>query len=138
MIVVGAVWEQGWFDQETEVNLWHYPLKDFGVDEFAMTPIFDIKNNNVKQFHNVELMIQHYGLPVINCTEYGEITLDEFTHPKDALYIFNRTSGGVMPGKHDYSLRIETTNNKAMLWGHQAASIILYDRFIKHGNNNKR
>jgi len=136
MIVVASIWEEGWFDFKTEVNLWYYPLKDFGVDEFAMTPISGIQlNNRVKEFKTIEDIIQHYNLPVILCTEFGDSTLEEFKHPKDALYLFNRTSGGDLTSLQDYSLRIRTKNNKGMLWGHQAASIILYDRFLKDGNN---
>lgn len=132
------MWEQGWFDFKTELNLWHFPLRDLGVDEFAMTPISGLNNNKVKEFHSVEELIQHYDLPIIVGTEDGEETLQEFKHPKDALYIFNRTSGGVLPITPDHTLRIETKLNKGMLWGHQAASIILYDRLIKDGNNNSR
>ena len=132
MVVVASIWEQGWFDYKIELDLWYYPLKDFGVDEFAMTPISGIQlNNKVKEFKSVEDMIQHYNLPVILCTEHGNSTLEEFEHPEDALYLFNRTSGGDLTYLQDYSLRIITKNNKGMLWGHQAASIILYDRFKK-------
>jgi tRNA(Leu) C34 or U34 (ribose-2'-O)-methylase TrmL len=132
MVVVAGVWEAGWNTPIKEFELWHFPLKDFGVDEFAMTPVSGIRlNNKVQEFHSVEEIIQHYGLPVILCTEYGESTLEEFKHPKDALYLFNRTSGGVIVEHPDYTLRIETKLNKGMLWGHQAASIILYDRFKK-------
>ncbi len=131
-VVVASIWEQGWFDYKTEVDLWYYPLKDFGVDELAMTPISGIQlNNKVKEFKDIEDIIQYYNLPVILCTEYGNSTLEEFEHPKDALYLFNRTSGGDLTHLQDYSLRIRTKNNKGMLWGHQAASIILYDKFLK-------
>lgn len=128
MIIVAGVWEQGWFDSKTELNLWYYPLRDLGVDEFAMTPKSSLNSNKVQEFHSVDEMIQHYGLPVILCTEFGTSTLDTFIHPENALYLFNRTSGGVIVNNPDYSLKIETKLNKGMLWGHQAASIILYDR----------
>lgn len=131
MVVVASVWEQGWFDNESELNLWHYPLRDFGVDELAMTPAFGLNSNKVKEFHSVEELVQHYGLPIIICTEHGSTDLENFEHPKDALYLFNRTSGGELPVNPDHTLRIKTKLNKGMLWGHQAASIILYDRFKK-------
>ena len=131
MIVVAAIWESGWNTPIKELDLWHYPLRDFGVDDLAMTPVSGIFTDRVKEFHSVELMVEHYGLPIIICTEDGENDLDEFNHPEDALYLFNRTSGGNLPVKADYTLRIETKLNKGMLWGHQAASIILYDRFKK-------
>ena len=131
MVIVAGVWEEGWFDYKTELNLWQFPLRDFGVDEFAMTPISGINNNNVKEFKSVEDMVQHYGLPVVVCTEDGESDLNNFVHPENVLYLFNRTSGGNLPIIPDYTLRIKTKLDKGMLWGHQAASIILYDRLNK-------
>lgn len=131
MVVVCGVWEQGWFDYQTELNLWRFPLKDLGVDEFAMTPISGLESNKVREFHSIEEMVNNYNLPIINCTEHGVSNLKDFQHPKDALYIFNKTSGGNLPIIPDHTLKIETKLNKGMLWGHQAASIILYDRFLK-------
>jgi hypothetical protein len=131
MVVVAGVWESGWNTPIKELDLWHYPLKDFGVDELAMTPVSGIFSNKVREFHSVEDIIQYYGIPIVICDEKGETSLEDFDHPESALYLFNRTSGGQLPGKHDYSLRVETKLNKGMLWGHQAASIILYDRFKK-------
>ena len=132
MVVVAGVWESGWNTPIKELDLWYYPLKDFGVDELAMTPVSGIKlNNKIKEFHSVEEMIQHYDLPVIICTKDGDANLEEFKHPENALYLFNRTSGGVLPVEPKHTLRIETKLNKGMLWGHQAASIILYDRLKK-------
>ncbi len=138
MVIVAAIWEQGLFDFKTELDLWHYPLRDLGVDEFAMTPISGLNSNKVKEFHNVQQLVEYYGLPIIIGTEYGESLLQDFKHPENALYLFNRTSGGELPVEADYTLKIQTPLDKGMLWGHQAASIILYDRFIKHGNNIKR
>lgn len=132
MVIVASIWEYGWNTPIKEFDLWHYPLKDFGVDEFAMTPISGIRlNNKVKEFNSVEDIVKHYGIPVIICEETGETTLEEFKHPEDALYLFNRTSGGKLPVNANYSIRVETKLNKGLLWGHQAASIILYDRFKK-------
>ena len=96
-----------------------------------MTPILGEASSKVKEFHSVEELVQHYGLPVIVGTEYGEVTLEDFEHPKDALYMFNRTSGGNLPIEPSHTIKIETKRNKGLLWGHQAASIILYDRFKK-------
>ena len=131
MVVVAGIWEAGWNTPIKELDLWQYPLKDFGVDELAMTPVSGISTNKVKEFHSVEEIIQHYELPVIICTEYGETDLEEFKHPENALYLFNRTSGGNLPVVPDHTLRINTKLNKGLLWGHQAASIILYDRVKK-------
>lgn len=132
MVVVGGIWERGWFNHRDELNLWHYPMKDLGVDELAMSPkARGLLSQKVRQFRSVEEMVQHYGLPIIICTESGDSSLQNFEHPENALYLFNRTSGGQLPVKPDHTLRIETHANKGLLWGHQAASIILYDRLTK-------
>lgn len=138
MIVVAGIWEDGWNTPIKELDLWHYPLRDFAVDELAMTPVSGIATNKVKEFHTVEDIVEHYDLPVIICTEHGETDLVDFKHPKDALYIFNRTSGGELPVTPAHTLKIRTGLNKGMLWGHQAASIILYDRLLKDGDNDSR
>jgi len=131
MVIVAGVWEQGWFDFETELNLWRFPMRDLGADELAMTPISGLNSNKVREFHSVVDLVQHYGLPLILCTEQGTESLKDFEHPKDALYLFNRTSGGNLPVIPDSSLKIDTNLDKGLLWGHQAASIILYDRLVK-------
>tara|TARA_R110000822_G_scaffold73853_16_gene177649 strand:- start:1394 stop:1795 length:402 start_codon:yes stop_codon:yes gene_type:complete len=131
MVVVAGIWEQGWFDFQTELNLWQFPMRELGVDEIAMVPAISGLNNKVREFHSVDELVQHYGLPIIVGTENGESSLQDFKHPKDALYLFNRTSGGELSVKPDYTLRVETHLNKGLLWGHQAASIILYDRLKK-------
>lgn len=138
MVIVAAIWEQGWFDFKTELNLWQFPLRDLGVDELAMAPISGLNNNKVREFDNIEELVQYYNLPIIICTEHGESILQDFEHPQNALYLFNRTSGGELPVEADYTLKIQTPLDKGLLWGHQAASIILYDRFLKNGNNNSR
>jgi len=141
MVVVAGVWEEGWNTPIKEFDMWQYPLKVFGGDEFAMTPVSGIRlNNKVKEFHKVDDIIQHYGLPVIVCDENGTTPLETFEHPKDALYLFNRVSGGTHLGKEtETSLRIETKLSQGLIWGHQAMSIVLYDRFLKeNGNNNNR
>ena len=139
MIVVASIWEEGWNTPIKEFDLWYYPLRDFGVDEFAMTPVSGIFTNKVREFNTVEEIIEHYGLPVILCDEGGETSLQDFDHPEDALYLFGRTSRSLLGSyEFNHSVKVETKNNKGLLWGHQAASIILYDRLLKNGNNNSR
>ena len=71
MIVIASIWEEGWNTPIKELDLWHYPLQDFAVDELAMTPVTGILNGTVREFHNVDDLVAHYGLPVILCTETG-------------------------------------------------------------------
>lgn len=138
MVVVAAIWEDGWNTPIKEFDLWYYPLQDFGVDEYVMTPVSGILTKKVKEFHTVEEILEKYKeLPIILCDINGEQNLEEFKHPKDALYFFGRSSRSIVSshGAGHQSLKIVTPNNKGTLWGHQAASIILYDRFLKSGNN---
>lgn len=138
MIVVAAPWEFGWNTPIKEYDLWHYPMREFGVDELAFTPISGIRKKGIREFPSIEELINYYDLPVIQCEEKGEQSLIEFSHPEGALYLFAKTSNPLLHLGYS-SLKIETPLNKGMLWGHQAASIILYDRFLKqHGNNNSR
>lgn len=137
MIVVAGIWELGWNTPIKEWDLWYHPMRDFGVDEIAMTPISGINKKGIREFGSVEEMIQHYQLPVIMCDEKGKTTLKEFEHPKDALYLFGKASYspiGIVPEAK--SLVIPTVQNKGLLWPHQAACIILYDRLLKNGNYN--
>jgi len=134
MVVVASIWEEGWNTPIKELDLWYYPLQDFNVDEFAMTPISGIFTDKVQEFHSVDHIIRHYDIPIVICDERGENNLVDFKHPADVMYLFSRTSKSLM-GNYDYpTLKIPTPNNKGTLWGHQAASIILYDRYIKNGN----
>lgn len=140
MVVVAGIWEQGWNTPIKEYDLWHYVLMDFGVDEYAMSPVSGIKGK-IKEFHNVEEIIKYYNLPVILCDEsYGSIDLKDFEHPKDALYLFGRTNMGlpVMNRESYTSIKFSTPKNLGTIWAHQAAGIILYDRFLKNGNNDSR
>lgn len=130
MVVVGSMWEFGWNTPIKEYDLWHYPMKELGVDEIAMSPVSGIKGD-IREFHTVDEMIEYYNLPVIMCDELGETSLGEFKHPKEALYLFGRTSRSLLGQYNHYpSLRVETPEGKGMLWGHQAASIVMYDRYL--------
>lgn len=140
MVVVGAEWEFGWNTPIKEYDLWHFPMREFGVDEIAFSPVSGINKKGIREFRSIEEMIDFYNIPVVLGHENGNTNLVDFKHPEDALYLFGRTSRDLFPAYgHIYpSLRVETPVTKGMIWGHQAASIIMYDRFLKNGNNNSR
>lgn len=128
MVVFAGIWELGWNTPIKEIDLWKYPLREFGVDHLAMTPISGIKDRFVKEYPDIDSIINTYDLPLIIVDERGEIDLENFTHPENALYLFGKAS--YSPLHHGaISLRINTPENKGMLWPHQAASIILYHRW---------
>ena len=131
MVVVAAPWEFGWNTPIKEVDLWKYPLRDFGVDHLAMCPVSGIKDSFVKEYESVERIIEEYShLPLIIVDEKGENDLESFSHPENALYLFGKTTGSVLGfADRGTSLKITTPADKGLLWGHQAASIILYHRW---------
>lgn len=136
MIVVAAFWELGWNTPIKEYDLWHMPMMDFAVKEIAMIPISGIAKSQMKEFKNVEDLLENYKelTPVI-FSEEGEVDLADFKHPKDSIYIFGNTNyspfNRFAKEKGIKSVRFSTPTNKATVWGHQAASIVLYDRHLK-------
>ena len=42
IVRIAGFWELGWNTPIKEIELWEYPLKDFNVDKFYMTPITGI------------------------------------------------------------------------------------------------
>ena len=134
MVVVAGMWEMGWNTPMMEVDLWKYPMRDFQVDEFAMTPVSGIQNKSVKEFASIDDIIKHYHLPLIVVDERGTTNLADFEHPKSALYLFGKAGFSPLSNyfKIAESLKIETPRKKGgLLWAHQAASVVLYDRYKK-------
>jgi len=139
MIKVVGCWEFGWNTPFMESNLWRFPLSDFGVDEWIMTPVSGIKSSKVIEFEDIVSVIDsNPELTVVFIDEEGETSLSDYCHPENALYILGRASYSPFKTlkERGESVRIETCKNKGLLWGHQAAGIVLYDRMKKYGNNN--
>lgn len=135
-VIVAGMWDLAWNTPIKEIDLWRYPLQDFGVDKHYMTPITGIQNRHVEERASLEEILEenkHHKL--IFCDERAKTELRSFKHPGKALYIFGRANYSPllsMKGENDLELRIETPHDKGgLLWGHQAAGIILYDRFMK-------
>lgn len=137
MVVVAGTWELGWNTPIIEKDLWIYPLRDMGVDEFAMTPISGISDKKVKEFSTIDDIINYYSeLPLIIVDERGENNLREFSHPENALYLLGKANYSPLISyfSKGTSLKIETPDSdrrNGMLWPHQAISIVLYDKYIK-------
>lgn len=135
-VKVAGMWDLAWNTPIKEIELWEYPLKDFGVEAFYMTPITGISKKEVEERESLEeILDENKDYTVIFCDERAKTLLSDFKHPKKALYVFGKANFSPflsMKRKGDLSLKIETGHERGgLLWGHQAASIILYDRFIK-------
>ena len=136
-VAVVGIWETGWNTPIKEVDLWEYPLRDYGVDQYYMAPVSGIQNNFITEVHDVgELLTQlrTENKTIVFVDENGTETLDTFVHPEHAVYVFGKASLSplVAYGRpEDKSLKIMTPMNLATLWPHQAAVLILDDRWKK-------
>ena len=130
------MWELAWNTPIKEADLWFTPYKEFNVDHCYGVPVSGIRANTkfLSEREKLEDVIaENSDLQVVWCHEEGETTLRDFVHPENALYIFGKTNYSPFlsfdsPGS--VSVKIETPS-PGLLWGHQAASVILYDRFVK-------
>lgn len=136
-VKIAGIWELGWSTPIKEVELWQFPLRDFEVDEFLMTPISGIASKHVEERSTMQEIISEArseGLTIVFVDEGGATPLREFEHPQDVLYVFGKAGSSpkiLHEEEGDITLSIETPQAKGLLWPHQAASIILYDRTIK-------
>ena len=139
MIKVVGCWELGWSTPIMEFDLWTYPLRDFSVDEHIMTPVSGIDSNVTEVKSIQEAIDDNPGLIPVYVDEDGDTPLTEFEHPENALYIFGKAnySPFATVGKKGVSVRIETKEH-GLLWPHQAACIVLYDRFLKNDCSRNR
>lgn len=135
IIKMAGTWELGWNTPIKEIELWEYPLREFAVDKFYMTPVSGISSQFITEKGTFEEIIyENNDLEIVFVDEKGKTLLNDFTHPKKVLYIFGKASFSPMAAyakPDDLSVRIETPLDSGMLWPHQAACILLYDRIKK-------
>ena len=140
MIKTASFWELYWNTPIKEVDLYQYPLEDFGVDEIYMHPVSGIDNNRISERNNLdEILAENPDLAVVFVSDQGATPLAEFEHPEDALYVTGLTSHSDPSITHKaegrVSVKVETPNAEGALWGHQALTVILYDRMMKNDRN---
>lgn len=133
-IEVLGCWEYAWQCPLREHDLWVHMLKEFGINSFNMYPVSGIQKN-VKEVADVTSFIQNSDKTVVFVDEAADIELPEFIHPKDALYVAGKTTFSPYitsfdPQKHT-AVKIPSVRNTGGFWGHQAISMVLYDRFLK-------
>lgn len=137
MVSVAGLWELGWNTPIKEADLWEFPLRDFGAERWHMSPISGIAHTFVDERPDLAEVIADYrarGVPVVFVDEKGTTPLRAFEHPADALYVLGKTSLSplVAYGRDgDLSVRVETALDGGLLWAHQAAALVLYDRQVK-------
>ena len=136
MIKVAGMWEFGWSTPITEYDLWNFPLRDFAVDEWYMSPVTGIAKNNLSELANIKESIElNPDLVPVYIDEKGETELQDFEHPENVLYILGRAASSpyTSNGSTGLSIRIQTPAMGGMLWPHQCIAMVLYDRMQKSG-----
>ena len=134
-VKVAGMWELGWSAPITEYDLWDMVIRDFCVDEFYMSPVSGIQRTVTEVPDITDAIAANPNLVVVFVDEHADIPLADFVHPKDALYVFGKATCSAflsMKRENDLAVRIETNSGSVgLLWAHQAAAIILYDRLVK-------
>lgn len=137
MVRVAGLWELGWNTPIKEVDLWEFPLRDFEVDKFYMSPVSGIDHSMVEERHSFEDLLKEAraeGTTLVFVDEMATTPLKDFSHPENVLYVFGKSGLNPLKAygqKEDLSVVIETKINGGILWPHQAAAIVLYDRMMK-------
>lgn len=132
---VAGTWELGWNTPIKELELWEYPLRDMGVEEFHMFPVSGIASSAVIEHASFEsILASNDGFTRVYVDEGGAEDLEQFVHPENAVYIFGKASLSLLRSygsPADRSVKITTKLNSGLLWPHQACCIVLYDRMRK-------
>ena len=128
-VKVAGCWEHGWLAPITEYDLWAFPLRDFGVDEWYMAPVSGIEGRVTELRDVYEAIGLNPDLAPVYVDERGSVPLSVFEHPENTLYILGKA--GFSPMRDGLSVRVETASNSGLLWPHQAICNVLYDRMIK-------
>lgn len=138
IVKVAGCWELGWNTPIKEADLWETMLRDFKVDKWYMEPVSGIDKVDVHEVASLEALVNDeraIGTSIVFVDENGETPLTNFKHPENVLYVFGKASYSPMRAlkrEGDLSIRIETPAQAALLWPHQAAAIVLYDKIRKN------
>jgi hypothetical protein len=131
MIKVAGMWERGWNSPFMEFDLWDMVIREFGVDEFIMTPVTGCDKTVTEYSTLTEVLEANSSLEPVFIDETSPVSLEAFTHPGDAIYIFGRVGVSPLPYSNDnLSLKVETPTNLALMWPHQILPIILRHRWL--------
>jgi hypothetical protein len=145
MLAIAGHWELSWNTPIKEADLWNLPLRDFGVDEWWMWPVSGIRNsepqvsfNEVETFAEILQRFSDFTKVFVEPRSPFPLEskdLHEFDHPEeDCVYIFGSAHfNPTVANKtdEDLAVTIPTAQNSGVLWPHQCAVTVLYDRLVK-------
>jgi len=139
MLTVIGTWELGWNTPIKEVELWGYPLKEYDVDEWFMSPVSGIASGFPFLHEDTQMepriaLERALGRTIVFVDESAtSVGLDDFVHPADACYVMGKTGlspyvAFFRPDLGDRCVVIHTHANLGGFWAHQAIAIVLADR----------
>lgn len=141
-VKVAGIWELNWNSPLVESWQWTFPLREFEVGDWAMSPVTGIKHNGshagleLEEYDSIKNMVNTFADDTytrVFIDENGATPLEEFVHPEKAVYFFG--NAGRTPAEYktenDVSVKIATPANAGVLWPHQCLVTVLYDRMIK-------
>lgn len=145
MVKILGHWEIGYHAPITEAYYWVLPCRDFGVDEWHMTPVSGIRNPEqqvpfTEWARYDDFFAAHPGLTRVflepRTKHHNPETtwLHDFQHPEDCVYVFgsahyNPTLSHCREG--DTVVSVKTARDDGVLWADQALCLTLYDRMLK-------
>lgn len=145
-VKVAGHWELSWNTPIKEAELWNLPLRDFGVEDWFMWPVSGIRPNEREvTLHEREnlasILEENTALTWVfmepPCERLGvePVSLVDFEHPDDALYVFGSAHYNPVAAGHgrpgDAVVALPTLHDKGVLWPHQVLVATLYDRMVK-------
>lgn len=139
MVTVLGIWETVWMESErTERRIWKQTIQAFAVASWGMTPVNGGPFTSPKQEATLaELLAAHPGpktflVPTFRAAELSAENLSDYTHPKDAIYVFGSTAESMVrhiaPG--DDIVTIQTPQHTDM-FAPAVLAAVLYDRSTK-------
>lgn len=129
-VEIAGNWELGWSAPITEIEHWGMAMRSFDVSRISMFPVTGIHCKFLDEYPSVEDMLAaKTHLTPVFVDECGEVELQDFDHPENALYIFGKANYTPFPtyGQGHLSVRIDCPL-KGMMWPHQAMCVVMYDR----------
>ena len=146
MIKVAGHWELGYMTPIQEQYYWSYPLRDFEIKDWLMTPVSGIQNQehlnlNLIEYKDTQTMLHScfelkrvFIEPRTAHQNPDTIWLHEYEHPENCVYVFgsahfNPTLGHTREG--DDVVSIKTKQDNGILWSNQCVALVLYDRMVK-------
>jgi hypothetical protein len=135
VIKVAGLWELGYSAPLNEYDVWHVIMRAFEVDEWCMSPVSGLLGKQVTERAALETFIdENPDFTPVAINEHGDIPLQDFTHPENALYVLGKVGRSTLSlGAVSVRVPVPSEEAYAILWPHQILSIVLYDRQVKNG-----